>query len=1147
MKKRALCPLCLLLGGLSVWAVDWVSVSSDAWRAIEAAQVASAGTGVEIAYAGDGKSIAQAEAAVDIPSDWRGRRVTVAFDLENAGDAPFGNGLNVLQFDAQGKVLAEEVVDPRFITQMRPARNRHVVRCDGSVHPHAVRAVVRARLRGLPAGVAPSPHALRIHSVTMCPAAPRETNPAFFTTGVDGEALDLHEGRALAFPVYSRVCWGQGQTVTETKELFYPSAAGTVEAWLKCENGGAESYRVFETANLAPGAANAHLSRGALMSVDWQPKKGTISLALKGTDGKTFSTTGTARLDDGAWHHLAVTFEPGGEAAIFIDGGRLAASSLAGWKAPRTGVAQEGAMMFFLGGGAASVRRSGEDPAVRGHLPGAVDNLRISSSVRYRGDFSPVKTVALDDDTRAFFAFSREIDGVSAGGGGLVESAICAREGLDRQGAGATFRDPPPFDVLNYKQLPSVADFMSLRRHQRKSFNLKVGERASLALGADIVPDFTEIANTGSAPLVAPLVLAPGEVDPRSFETMARTLKLDGLSDRAKVDRIFQYLIHATDYFIQHPAVVPPGGNHGESQGNHPLKLLNGYCSCACGGLNNLAACSFVQAGHVPADRMKGYGHEFESCLLDGKTRLYDLSGQQFFRSFTDGEPASLQDVDREFGLHARYGKNPDHFSRLSSRSPMMASPYFATTFFLTLSPGERFRWWRRNDGVLNDVWYGKTKPKFSHPLVTAVPKDCTIKNAFLVNRMAPDLANGELAFDGVPDTAWPAFAGSDADHLVYTVEARYTATRGAYRAELADGDAAKLEWSIDGKAWSPLVQTDDGTAETTYAIRGRSLFYVRAVAKPSDVKRFSAWTEIQMNPRVLTGLARPGANELQLIAEGTGSARVTVGWAENAAPIEIAPVGYWGTVRGAERMLATVDPTVGTTRLAVKGVETVKSLDARLTATLAGNELVLSSVAATPYLAVVRLGGASGEKALSVLVGNGARLVFANPAAPMTGVTLRKTGETAELKLPKLDGAKYFVFNLERTVGALSGTDTHRRTFCMLNAKGRKARDRKLECGGCAGAADFYKAGYGVKGGRGNIRWDSAVDPSTRYPLGSPRLFAGTDLPDLSFAMNGDVPDGFEFFAALVAPEGDFAFRAALFKLLYGLNYDPDLKTRER
>ena len=1145
MKKNVLCPLFLLLGGFSSWAVD--SVSATAWRAVEAAQVAAVGTGIEIAYAGDGKSVALAEAALEIPADWRGRRVTVAFDLENAGDAPFGSGLNVLQFDAQGKVLAEEVVDPRFITQMRPARNRHVVRCEGSVHPHAVRAVVRARLRGLPAGVAPSPHALRIHAATMRLAAPRETNSAFFTTGVDGEALDLHEGRALAFPVYSRACWGQGRTVTETKELFYPSAAGTVEAWLKCENGGAESYRVFETANLAPGAANAHLSRGALMSVDWQPKKGTISLALKGTDGKTFSTTGAARLDDGAWHHLAVTFEPGGEAAIFIDGTCLAASSLAGWKAPRTGVAQEGAMMFFLGGSAASVRRSGEDPAVRGHLPGAVDNLRISSVVRYQDNFTPAKTVAMDDDTRAYFAFSREIDGASAGGGGLVEATICAREGLDRRGAGVTFRDPPPFDVLNYKRLPSVADFTSLRRHRRKSFDLNVGACATLTLGDDIIPDFTEIANTGSEPLVAPLVIAPGEVDPRSFETMARTLELDGLSDRAKVDRIFQYLIHATDYFIWHPALVPPGGNHGESQGNHPLKLLNICCNCACGGLNNLAACSFVQAGRVPADRMKGYGHEFESCLLDGKTRLYDLSGQQYFRSFTDGEPASLQDVDREFGLHARYGKNPDHFSRLFSHSPMMATPYFASNFFLTLSPGERFRWWRRNDGSLHNVWYGKTKPKFGHPLVASVPKECTIRNSFLANRTAPDLANGELSFDGVPNVAWPAFSGSDADHLVYTVDARYAVMRGTYRAELASGGTAQLEWSIDGKKWTSLALTSDGTAEPVYAVRGRSLYYVRAVAKPADVTRFSAWTEVQMNPRVLTGLARPGANELQLIAEGTGRAQVTVGWAENAAPLEISPVAYWGTVRGAERMLATVDPTVGATRLAVKGVEAVQSLDARLTAELKGNELVLSSIAAAPYLAVVRLRSAAGEKALSVLVGTGARLIFANPAAPMAGVTLRKAGETAALKLPKLDGAKYFVFNLERTVGALSGTDTHRRTFCMLNAKGRKARERKLECGGCAGASDLYKAGYGVKGGRGNIRWDSAVDPATRYPLGSPRLFAGTDLPDLTFAMNGDVPDGFEFFAALVAPEGDFSFRGELLKLLYGLSYDPDLKTRER
>lgn len=1148
MKNSLFALACLAAGAVVASESVVFPLQVSAWKTLEKAEVRAAGTAVEIVYAGDGKADALACAAAEIPAALRGERVVFTADLENPGDYAFGNGLSVAQYAADGRRLAEDAVDPRFITQMRPAKNRHDVRVEGSVHPQAAEVELRVMIRGQRIAWAPSDRAtLRLHAAKLERAPERVTNPAFFTDGVDGAALDLHEGRAFGFTVYSRACWGQGRTVTDPHEVFYPVAEGTVEAWLRLEKGDRERHRLFEAANFAPGAANAKRTRGALMGVDWAPAKDAVTLTLKGRDGKAFAATGTAKLGDGAWHHLAVTFAPEGAAEIFVDGARVASAPLAGWLPSRTGVELEGPMMFFLGGDYGQVRLAKNDPAERGLVRGAADALRISSAVRYRDAFTPAKAFGVDAETRALFGFERDIDGLSAGGGGRVEATILAKSGIDAAGAKATFRDPPPFDVYNYTNLPTAEDFVSLRTVFRRSFDLAVGESATFEAGAKAIPDFTEIANTGNAPLVAPLVIAPGEIDPRSFDTIARTLELEGRSDREKVDRIFQWLIRSTDYFISHPAVVPPQGNWGEAQGNHPLKLLNSIGACQCGGLNNLTACTFVQSGRVPADRVKGYGHEFESCLFDGKSRLYDLSGQQFFRSFADGEPASLQDVDREYGLHARYGKCADHFSRLFAHAPMTAHPYWASRFFLTLSPGECFRWWRRNDGTACNVSYCKKNAKYvPHPLTAPAPAACTIRGAYLINRYIPEYANGFLLFDGAPDVSAPAFAASDAEHLVYRVDVNYTVGQGAYRAELADGGTAKMEVSWDGKHWTPLTADDGGTVRPVYEIRGRSQYLVRALAKPSAVKAFHAVTEFQMNARVLTGLVRRGANELKLIADGTGQARVTVGWRENAAPISVDGAVVWGTVPGAERMLAAVDPAQGATILTVKGVERVASRDPRLTATLADGRLTLTAERGAPHFAVVRLYGATGEKSLSVLVGEGVRLVLTNPKRPLAGVTLTKKDDAAAVTFPKPGKGRFFVFNLERTEGGLLGDRLRSRVLGMTvpsaDGKRKKRARRPLPCGGGAGASDFYKAPYGVPGGRGNVRWDYPQAADSRYPMGSPMLFDGTNLDRVDFRLLADVKGGFELFAALVVPEGDFDFKGQLIKMFSGLNHDPDM-----
>ena len=63
-----------------------------------------------------------------------------------------------------------------------------------------------------------------------------------------------------------------------------------------------------------------------------------------------------------------------------------------------------------------------------------------------------------------------------------------------------------------------------------------------------------EIANVGACPLVYPALVNKGEFDPRSFGDLADSL-LNGrenLSDRERANAVFQFVLGASDYFMQH-------------------------------------------------------------------------------------------------------------------------------------------------------------------------------------------------------------------------------------------------------------------------------------------------------------------------------------------------------------------------------------------------------------------------------------------------------------------------------------------------------------------------------------------------------------------------------------------------------------------
>ena len=1069
---------------------------------------------------------------VAFDSSLTGKRVSVTVEVENTGAYAVGNRLSLQQFDAEGRRLMEDVCDPRFLTFMRPAGLRHAMTVEGSIHPKTAKIELANKVFGeKPEWKECADATVKIVGVKISAAPKRSANRTFFTDGVDGRALDLHDFRAFFFPVYSRACWGQGFAVKDPADLFYPAGAGTVEAWIRPE-WGERPCTLFDAANLAPGAANAKSAKGSLFVAEYDPGKRTLSFALKGDDGNMFAGKGTCDIASGAWHHVAVTFAPGGEAAAFVDGKKVAYASLEGYVPPKGGDQKSGPMLFAFGGGAKLIRTT-----KRRDIPvfaGALDNLRLSSVVRYGGDFTPERSLGQDAQTRSLFRFENEIDGVSAGADGIVEASILAGEALYPGDAKPKFEKAMPFDVLNYRKVPSEKDYLSLSKASRRTFRLKPGETAKFRLPEDAVPDFTEIANNGSEVMVAPFVRHPDEVDPRSYDTIRATIGLEGLSDRQKADKLFRYAIRSTDYFIWQPANVTRGKPWTFKHNNAPLRNLNVYGSSACGGLNKVAANLFTLCGDLPANTVCGYGHEFEHVLFGGKARVYDLSNQQHFDSLRDDEPASLQEIEREPSTHVRYVKSADHFTRLFAHSPWDSSPDYGQRFFMTLRPGERFRWCRRNDGTFNDVWSAKKGRSLRHPLVAAAPASCPIGNAYLMNRFAPDFANGFVFYEGrAPEKEYP-------------VDFAYTVVRGEYRAEGADGKPRAIELSRDsGKTWKEMPADADGTVRLDYAVRGHYHYTVRA--KGGEPSRFRAMTELQMNPRVLTGLARGGENEFLLTAQKGGAADVTVGWREATGPIKVSGVAFAGGVPGAERLVTAVDPLSGPTVLGVEGVAAAVVEKGAIDAELKDGRLVLTARdAGKPFYGLVTLQGRdpASKRSLSVLVGRGARLAFAGDG--MKGRMLEKSGEKASLRFDPVGPGKFMVFNLTRVPGGLPHTRMGARPLAqVVDPKARKVRSRISPCAGTRGANDWYKSAFGEPGLRAAYHWDYAQDPATSYPEGAPRVFDGNGLDHVDFEMTMDYPGGIELFAAMVIPEGDHAFQGETLKTFVNLSYDPAIGRR--
>ena len=1212
----------------NLFAGSLLKASVNRWEVTNKGKAVSEKDGC-VVLSGSRRGTVWASYTVDVPRNLAGQPVFIEIDIENVARLTSGSRICINQLDAAGKVLPEALSDPRWLSHMRPPRKLQRLREEGRIHPKAHRMVFTVCMEslntefdeyGLPIGdEAGKLPALRLTKLAVRPAAslpfPKYSD-SFFVPGPSGRpgdtAIRLVGDRAFWYATHSHACWSQRKEMTELEDVFYPDRKGTVEAWLKpmWTNGLQRTYDIFTASH----RYNANESRNIkpkhdAMTLKYVPAEGVFKFVILDWNGRKFSRSAKCGMAAGAWHHVAVQWDPSGAAELYVDGRRVFSLPLEGfvpWSlkdnkevAPNARIPLE----FYVGANYSTGRIAAGVPGTTPFFVGALDNLRVSSVCRYSGDFRPGTEFRCDPDTRAMFGFDRSFDGVSGGGYGFISGTLFAKEDrvehlLEIGGRKAYYRpaenlpdnDPSKvFSNLNYRELPSVDDFRCSRRIVKRTFTMHDGDTAEMTCPPGTTPEYVEIANNGTGPLAYPALLNGGEFDPRSFGDLADSLqaKDPSLSDRERANAVFQFVLGASDYFMQHTIKFPEDSDRPEMVVYKALEMLNGYCGFECGPLNNMAANLFACMAGCPASQTAGYGHSFQQVHFDGKNHTYDLSAQKFFPAMDNETSSCLGESEVQPFVYNRIGGNCGSFIRSYSRGYQAQNPSYRSKVAMILNPGERFRVWQANDGHMNDLhihrWqkgelqerssYREDYSAQTHARIADPKKNILVR----MDRFFPHCLSGFLVFDGRPAASNPAFRDVKYGSFCYRVKSCYPIVHAEYSATAEDGRDVPLDISTDGgKTFRPVKRSLD------YEVRARTAYLVRVNAPIAKVKRFSASTEVMVNPRVFTGRVRPGRNELRfrcvdpsrLAFHGNGvkSAEVTVAWREPAGRTEISGGAFTGFIPGLEKHVVFLDASASKT-FAVSGFSKaakvrstvlpgaagggakrgpgVKLADGRLTLVPARSE-------PEPSISAVRIsdGGAIRDiyvvtsskirymDVSDVTLSGKAEIIPAGRDQIQPTVMFRKKDDRAEFTFRPVPPGRYAVFMLNRFPSAMSGSGDLNSTVFAIDWQGRKAKSCAYSGKGANQGVNFFKARYGELSGRANFKWDYILDGHRYHPYFPRYELKRLEFPvaasNMSFSLHRDYGRGVELGAVLLVSELDREFTCELTKLLCGMNTDP-------
>ena len=1156
---------------------------------------------------------ATAAYAIDLPEGMGGKPVMQDIEVTNLGKLVWGGKTYIEQYDADGKLLPETLADRRWTTHMRPPNKVCTYRDEGHIHPRARRLRFVAELNKLSSkyddyGLPIKDPSILLPKLSLTRLAVRTAErlpfpkfrDGFFGTGVSGKpgdtsfAMGGENGRSMSYQVRSRAGWSQSYQFREESDIYFPSGAATVEAWIKPDWKTFAAHREAENeANPAPAtifegmqdyiAAECKKGMGRMFALDYHPTEKRFTLLLRDWTGKLYEQdVRDIELKDGEWAHLAVQWTPGGSAELYVNGRKAASMPIPEFQSVPLAdksiknVNDRWAMEFFFGASCRFARLPRGVPVGPGGVffDGEGDNLRVSTGCRYKGDFTPAKEFALDGDTRALFTFDRWFDGVSGGGFGYIPASVRALDDrvdheleVEVKGEGGQRKiqyfpkdilpENDPMKVLdhdNYPVMPSDAEYREARTWRRESFEVKPGEKVRIAASERAYPTYVEYENISKTePLRYPILVRKGCLDPRSFGDLSDSLTLAGMSDRDRVNRLFQFVMRASDYFMNHQACFSPGSDAPHSACYEAMIMLNSYCGFECGPLNNMTANMLATVAKCPTGQTAGYGHEFEQVFYDGKNHIYDLAARRFFPAMDNETAAYLKEVGDQPIINRRVGHCADHFYRRGTRGSWVQSPSYQEKFGAVLNPGEKLRVWYANDAQMNNIntrgkggvygWKSIPVGMVDYAAMCGADdgKDWTVRR----DRIFPHYSTSVISFDGRPSLDNPAFVACEGGTFAYHAVSPYPVVFAEYAAELKGGRKAALEVSTDfGKTFHALPAGRDGRTRLEYRVKARHDFLIRVKAPVVEVMRFTARTEGEVNPRTYPGWVIGGDNEFTFKAEPGGTAKVTVAWREPAKEIVVSGTAKQGAIPGFETELTVVDPAKPLT-LDVSGASDGAKVrtHGRIKAVLFGGRLTLAydptkqpaikrgddnpgTRKEFPAFAAVDIVDGKAVKTVTAIIAPNARLLLTDDPVMIEG----KRTFTFE----KLPAGKYQVF-------ALGRADSRSGGLLRFSIPGSK----EDQCVWRAINEFFDYRGmvfFGREGERSRWKWDTAVRSDLQHSS-SGFLLRTFDIPEtktLTFYVPWRQVKPFEFAAALVLPDPDEDSQLELRKMLFGLNCDP-------
>jgi len=1153
--------LILKPGEVSVEESDRVDniLSAGEWKEIKKLAVSNTPQGVLLESKEWG--ISTAEYFAEVPKGCAGKPAAFELDCRSISKMAWNAVIGMNQYDAEGNLLPEKVYDSRWTTHARPAGKFTPFRESGYIHPKAVKVGLKFTFiadepkfdnYGLPIkNVEDARPRLLVSRMTLRPAASAifpKYDDSFFGKGVSGEdddcSLVLDGDRAWGYSTRSIAAWSGNEQIRKEEELFYPSADGTVELWIKPSSWAKVKNEqvLFEAAQFY----NAHhnsirdKSKSPVFTVAYTPESKTLRLYLADINRQEFQKSAVCELPEGVWKHLAATFVPGKEACLFVDGKKILSFPLEGYvpldfksKYPN----DQHAVLFVVGGSLYEVKTLEEkDRLFTGlkYFIGEVDALRASTGVRYTADFIPEKRFSTDEDSRAIFDFDRSFDGVSGGGIGWISGILSCPQDRQMHKVGDIQYYPEKLEGENdpgnilfprVKEICTEQDFKASEVKTVLSRKMHPGETVSIDAPEGAIPDYVEIRNSGKDVLLYPALLRDGDIDARSYGDIAESLDIPGATDREKVNRFFNFFLVESDYFANYQLSFPIGSDSFTNVSANPLENMNGYCGFECGPLNTIASTMYATAAGCPANLTWGYGHLFQEVFFDGMNHTYDLSAQRFFPAMNLETAAGLREIEEQTYCIRRFGTSAGHFTRAGSRVASFKQVDFPEKFAISLNPGESVRFWKMNDGKMNNLvffpWWHKANAggiDLTEEVHAAAPKD-EHEKVFRRERIFPEFGSGFLRFNGKPSKENPAFCNIEKNSFCYDVKVFYTIVAAQYKAILAGGKEAALEISTDGgKTFREFK------SPATYAVRARRGYLIRVCAPIEKVKSFEATTEFQVNSRIVNGLVMGGSNNIRLKAEGGSEAQVSWQYRTQSSPITFEGARMFGSIKGQEKSLVVLSDkkmTVG-----VKGVSAKAEAVAGefLSAKLSGGKLSISSMTDEPHISWVTVKDGEREKTLSVIICKNARICNA-------GTEFTKAGEKEEYKFDRIPAGKYTLIPLMRMPVDLKffwssvmyvkfGTAKGYRGYAAVNPD-----------------FDYRKDVMGPDGGKGVWRWCGASSKGKEFPK---LLYVETEETDKVSASFIGKEGTLELDCFLILPESGMDFKVEIVNALFGRNNRP-------